>query len=119
MRELNAVNARVPLIPTNQSLSERQTAALAKRLKFRAGAQMRKAVANRIAGVIDWSQRRSLGFCADRELHNVTENQFALASGVARINQRWSTSARFINFFSKRRRPSVRSIGFRLQIRRG
>jgi hypothetical protein len=85
LRELNAVSARVPLMPTSQSLSERHTAALASGSSSEPGANGRKP--SRIdAGVIDWSQSRSIGFCS-RQLHDVAENQFALAARVARIDQ--------------------------------
>ncbi len=61
--ELNAVIARVPLIPTSQSDSERHTAASASGcicLPVRSAPK-----ASRIAaGVIDCSHRRLIGFAA-------------------------------------------------------
>ena len=61
LRELNAVSARVPLMPTSQSLSDRHTAALASGSSSEPGRRCAKP--SRIdAGVIDWSQSRSIGF---------------------------------------------------------
>jgi hypothetical protein len=60
---LNAVIARVPLMPTSQSDSDRHTAASA---SGRISRSVRSdAKASRTAeGVIDWSHRRSIGFFA-------------------------------------------------------
>ena len=58
--ELNAVIARVPLMPTSQSDSERHFAASASGRM--AASERRLAKPSRIAaGVIDWSHRRWIG----------------------------------------------------------
>ena len=59
--ELNAVMARVPLMPTSQSDSERQVAASARGRM--ASSERSAAKPSRIAAaVIDCSQRRRIGF---------------------------------------------------------
>ncbi len=61
--ELNAVIARVPLIPTNQSASARLRAALASDC---ISSSVRRCLNPSLmaAGVIDWSQRRLIGCLA-------------------------------------------------------
>ena len=87
--ELNAVIARVPLMPTSQSDSERHTAASASGSICLVAAQLREAVADR--------RRRHrlqpepldrLGRL--RVLDDVAEDQLALAPGVAGVDERAS-----------------------------
>ena len=61
--ELNAVIARVPLMPTSQSDSERQTAASASGC-ICAPVRRRSKPSRIAAGVIDCSHSRRIGFAA-------------------------------------------------------
>ena len=78
--------ARVPLMPTSQSLSERQTAAFASGI---ISSFVRNCSnAERIdSAVIDCSQSRRIGFLLPVEFDEITENQFAFAAGVAGVDQ--------------------------------
>ena len=89
-RELKAVIARVPLMPTSQSASERERAASARPCicsLLRSAAKP-----SRIAcGVIDCSHSRCTGlpsgFFAARVLLDQAEDQLALAPGVAGVDE--------------------------------
>ena len=77
--------ARVPLIPTSQSLSLRQTAASARG----AISSPARSAANpsRIASaVMLCSQRRRVGFLLPGKLQEVMKNQFAFAAGITGVD---------------------------------
>jgi hypothetical protein len=84
--ELKAVMARVPLMPISQSASERQRAASA---SGRISLSVRKwAKPSRMAPcVIDCSHRRRTGLSLLGVLSQVAEDQFALATRVAGIDE--------------------------------
>ena len=86
--ELNAVIARVPLMPTSQSASERHTAASASGSISLVLAQTARSLRGSHAGVIDCSHSRLIGLLGLRMLHDVAEDQLAFAPGVAGIDER-------------------------------
>ena len=108
--ELNAVIARVPLMPTSQSDSERQTAASA---SGRIAASGRSAPnASRIAAVvIDCSHSRSTGF-ADFAYWTMLRKMSSPSRPASHALTSFVTSLRRISFRSTLRRLAFFSIGF-------
>ena len=103
-RELNAVMARVPLIPTSQSASERQTAAFPN--GDISSSPRRLSKPSRIAlAVMDWSQRRLEG-----SLHLAYWVIYLKISSPSRPAShaliKALTSLRFMSFISSLRRGS-------------
>ena len=98
--ELNAVMARVPLMPTSQSASERLMAASEPEASFpghRASARSRPN-GGRGHGLQPQPLDRLFGL---RVANDVTENQLAFPPGVARIDQAQSTSLRLMSLASE------------------
>ncbi len=114
-RELNAVIARVPLIPTSQSASERHRAASAKGCIW---ALVRKAPKpSRIAwGVIDCNQSRLTGFPSGLAPPAYCSINLKMSSPSRPASQAFtnlSTSLRLASLTTAFRRVFVLSTGFK------
>lgn len=107
---MKAVIARVPLMPTSQSASERDRAASASPCIC---SSVRKALKpSRIAcGVIDWSHSRRIGlfngFVPPAYWHNKPEDQLSLPSRVASVHE--FRHIRAPGLANDSREPSLRS----------
>ena len=109
--ELNAVIARVPLMPTSQSASDRLYAASASG-SMSSSSRNRSNPSRMAAGVMDCSQRRLMGCLAFVYLTMLRKiNSPSRPASQALISA--STSSRLISFFRTFSRFSLLSIGCR------